>query len=40
MQRWGEYDQALRGAGIAVGGDALDRTATARTVRGRGGNRS
>jgi hypothetical protein len=36
MQRWGEYDQAMRAAGIGVAGDALDRTATARTVRGRG----
>ena len=37
MQRWGEYDQALREAGVAVAGQALDRTPTARTVRGRGG---
>jgi hypothetical protein len=37
MARWGEYDMALREAGVAVAGDALDRTATARTVRGRGG---
>jgi hypothetical protein len=37
MARWGEYDQALRAAGIAVSGDALDRVATARTLRGRGG---
>jgi hypothetical protein len=37
MARWGEYDQALRAAGIAVAGDALDRPATAKTLRGRGG---
>jgi hypothetical protein len=35
MQRWGEYDQAMRAAGIGVAGDALERTAAARTVRGR-----
>jgi hypothetical protein len=35
MQRWGEYDREMRAAGIAVAGDALDRTSTARTVRGR-----
>jgi hypothetical protein len=35
MQRWGEYDQQMRAAGIAVAGDALARTNTARTVRGR-----
>jgi hypothetical protein len=33
MQRWGEYDQAMRAAGVGVAGDALDRTAAARTVR-------
>jgi hypothetical protein len=37
MPRWGKYDQALRAAGVAVAGDALDRTATARTVRSRDG---
>jgi hypothetical protein len=37
MARWGEYDEALRAAGIAVAGEALDRPATARTLRGRGG---
>ena len=37
MQRWAEYDQALRAAGVAVAGDALGRTATARTVRSRNG---
>ena len=36
MQRWGEYDEQMRAAGIGIAGDALDRTATARTVRGRG----
>ena len=35
LQRWDEYDQALRAAGVAVSGNALDRTAAARTVRGR-----
>jgi hypothetical protein len=37
MARWGEYDMALRDAGVAVAGDALDRTNTARTVRSRNG---
>jgi hypothetical protein len=36
MVRWGEYDVAMREAGIAVAGEALDRTANARTVRSRG----
>jgi hypothetical protein len=35
MQRWGEYDRQMRAAGIGIAGDALDRTSTARTVRGR-----
>ena len=37
MARWGEYDIAMREAGIAVAGEALDRTANARTVRSRSG---
>jgi hypothetical protein len=37
MQRWGEYDQAMRAAGIGIAGDALDRTTAARTVRARNG---
>jgi hypothetical protein len=37
MARWGEYDVAMREAGIAVAGEALDRTANARTVRSRSG---
>jgi hypothetical protein len=37
MQRWGEYDQAMRAAGVGVAGEALDRTAAARTVRARDG---
>jgi hypothetical protein len=37
MQRWGEYDQAMRAAGVGVAGEALDRTAAARTVRARNG---
>jgi hypothetical protein len=37
MARWGEYDVALREAGVAVAGDALDRTKSARTVRSRNG---
>jgi hypothetical protein len=36
MQRWGDYDQQMRAAGVAVAGDALDSTASARTVRGAG----
>jgi hypothetical protein len=39
MQRWGEYDQAMRAAGVGVAGDALDRTARARTVRSGGNGR-
>jgi hypothetical protein len=35
MQRWGEYDQQMRAAGIGVAGEALERTSAARTVRGR-----
>jgi hypothetical protein len=34
LQRWAEYDRAMRAAGIGVAGEALGRTATARTVRG------
>jgi hypothetical protein len=37
MQRWGDYDQAMRAAGVAVAGEALDRTTVARTVRARNG---
>jgi hypothetical protein len=37
MERWGAYDQAMRAAGVAVAGDALDRTTAARTVRARNG---
>jgi hypothetical protein len=37
MARWGEYDVAMREAGITVAGEALDRTASARTVRSRSG---
>ena len=37
MQRWADYDQAMRRAGIGRAGDALQRTSTARTVRDQGG---
>lgn len=36
MQRWMEYTQALAEAGILVGGDALEATTSATTVRGTG----
>jgi hypothetical protein len=37
MRRWDEYSAALQAAGVATGGDRLAPTATARSVRARGG---
>ena len=33
MQRWGEFDAAIKGAGAASSGEALQPTATATSVR-------
>ncbi len=37
MARWWEYDSAIKGAGAASSGEALQPTATATTVRDDGG---
>jgi hypothetical protein len=36
MQRWFDYTQALKDAGVFVAGEALQSTATATTIRGMG----
>ena len=38
MQKWGEYTEALKSAGASSGGDALQPTATATSVRDDNGN--
>ena len=37
LQRWNEYSAALQSAGVVTGGDQLAPTATARSIRARGG---